>query len=355
MPSCPRSEIIDDTEVGTYHIYSRCVRKAFLLGKGNRRRRRYERRKEWIRSLLVDMASIFSVDVIKYGLLDNHFHLLLRNRPDVVKRWTDHQVLRRAIRLFPEKFRRMGLYVEAHEDLPEALLQNQDLIAELRTRLSSLSWFMKVVKERIAKRSNREDKASGTFWDGRFKSTKLLGDGPVFACAIYIDLNVIYAGISNKPEESRYTSAYDRIRGMRARMKERNKKRGRDCDGFLVPLDRAGDYRREDLVKEGRRATNDGVFELPLLVYLKILDQLGRIVRAGKRGSIPQDLMPIVERLGINPEMVLECVESFKQPGRKVVGSIVRLRAEAERMGRRWLHGVSKARRFFAESTKSQG
>ena len=32
MPSCPRSEVIREGEVGVYHVWSRCVRGAFLCG-----------------------------------------------------------------------------------------------------------------------------------------------------------------------------------------------------------------------------------------------------------------------------------------------------------------------------------
>ena len=36
--------------------------------------------------------------------------------------------------------------------------------------------------------------------------------------------------------------------------------------------------------------------------YLSLLDTLGRVVRAGKRGFIPADLPPILDRLGVEPE-----------------------------------------------------
>ena len=32
MPACPRSEVVRYGKVGVYHVWSRCVRRAFLCG-----------------------------------------------------------------------------------------------------------------------------------------------------------------------------------------------------------------------------------------------------------------------------------------------------------------------------------
>ena len=40
--------------------------------------------------------------------------------------------------------------------------------------------------------------------------------------------------------------------------------------------------------------------------YLSLLDTMGRVVRAGKRGFIPADLPPILERLDVEPESWLD-------------------------------------------------
>jgi hypothetical protein len=47
--------------------------------------------------------------------------------------------------------------------------------------------------------------------------------------------------------------------------------------------------------------------------YLSLLDTLGRVVRQGKRGFIPADLPPILERLAVEPRNLFDVVLSLFQ------------------------------------------
>ena len=47
------------------------------------------------------LASVFAVDVLVHAILSNHMHQILRNRPDVVKTWSDEQVAIRWLKVFP--------------------------------------------------------------------------------------------------------------------------------------------------------------------------------------------------------------------------------------------------------------
>jgi hypothetical protein len=53
-----------------------------------------------------------------------------------------------------------------------------------RERLQSLSWFMKCLKEPLARLANRQDNTPGFFFEGRFKSVAILDEESLLAtCA----------------------------------------------------------------------------------------------------------------------------------------------------------------------------
>jgi len=80
-------------------------------------------------------------------------------------------------------------------------------VATARERLQSISWFMKCLKEPLARLANREDKARGAFFQGRFKSVAILDEESLLAISTDIDLNPVAARIAETPEASDYTSA----------------------------------------------------------------------------------------------------------------------------------------------------
>ena len=90
--------------------------------------------------------------------------------------------------IHPRRTNEDGSPAEMTERDLEMMLSDSSRLAELRSRLSSLSWFMKELKEPIARQANVEDGVTGHFWEGRFKSPRLLDESAVLLCSIYIDL-----------------------------------------------------------------------------------------------------------------------------------------------------------------------
>ena len=58
---------------------------------------------------------------------------------------------------------------------------------EYRKRLMSISWFMKLLNEFIARTANKEDEVTGHFWEARFKSQALLDERALLSCMAYVE------------------------------------------------------------------------------------------------------------------------------------------------------------------------
>jgi len=76
------------------------VRRAFLCGVDDYSGRNYEHRRAWISERLKELSSIFGVEVFAYAVMSNHTHIVIRNRPDLVKDWAAEEVARRWCALF---------------------------------------------------------------------------------------------------------------------------------------------------------------------------------------------------------------------------------------------------------------
>jgi len=163
----PRSEYVQEGKVGVYH----CTTLQFL-------------------------TSIFAVEVITYSVMDNHYHITLRIRPDIAESWSDFDVASRWLTLCPKRYRSKKAKQVPVEDQIRNLAACSERIAILRKRLCSLSWFMKYINEYIARAANKEDGVKGRFWESRFKCQHLLDEAAIAACMVYVDLNPIRAGMA---------------------------------------------------------------------------------------------------------------------------------------------------------------
>ena len=74
---------------------NRVVRRSFLLGYDTLTGKNYDHRKLWGETLLKRFAAYFGSDTLGFAMLSNHFHLILRSRPDVVQAWSNTEVDRR--------------------------------------------------------------------------------------------------------------------------------------------------------------------------------------------------------------------------------------------------------------------
>jgi len=325
-----RRELVSAETTPYYHCICRCVRRAFLCGDDHLTGRNYDHRKQWVVERLQTLSGIFAIDVCAYAVMSNHYHLVLRLNPETVAKWSADTVIERwealfSVPLLVERYRK-GLAGEAESR------KARDIIATWRERLADLSWFMRCLNEGLAREANREDGCKGRFWEGRFKSQALLDDAALLTCMTYVDLNPVRAGIAETPEGSDFTAIQQRIRGWGAK---RWRNQGDDRAPRLLP------FRGPE-----RKNAPDG---LPYALddYLELVDWTGRAIRDDKRGSIPHDLPPILQRLGIAPGPYLNYMRKQETGFVHVIGQASAIRQAAAEMGRRFLKGLSQAERLF--------
>ena len=123
-----------------WHITHRCHEKAFLL-KFSRDRRRYLR-------CLFEAKKRFGLRVLNYVVTSNHIHLLVKD--------TDDGVIAQSIQL---------------------------------------------VAGRTAQEYNQRKARNGAFWEDRYHATAIEADEHLHRCLVYIDLNMVRAGVVKHPAE----------------------------------------------------------------------------------------------------------------------------------------------------------
>jgi hypothetical protein len=107
MARLARVELFAADEVAVVHVMNRVVRRCFLLGDDAVTGKNYDHRKQWIEDELQKLAGAMGIDLLGFSILSNHFHLILRSRPDVVTLWDDTEVARRWLLACPAEKTRM--------------------------------------------------------------------------------------------------------------------------------------------------------------------------------------------------------------------------------------------------------
>ncbi len=289
-----RSQLVDVELTRWYHVISKTVRGAFLLGEGD------HTRKQWIEDRLKLLASVFAVEVGGFAILDNHLHVLIRLEPEQLDGDSDEAILRRWAVVFPPR----GADRKALEKIDqwvELKLNDKAFVQKCRQRLGDLGWFMKCLKEPLARLANKLEQQTGAFWQSRFKSIAILDDEALLATCAYIDLNPVAAGIAKLPEESEFTSAKARVDDCResGRLDDLQAARAGSVAGVKAAAGIGADFWLcpiEDTREQGGSRTGllDG---FSLGSYLQLIDYTSRLIRTGK-ACVSADVTSLLDRLG---------------------------------------------------------
>ena len=309
MVRMARSEVFDPQEVAIAHVYNRTCRKCYLMGNDQLSGKNFDHRKVWIEQYLKQFAQAFGIDLLAFAILSNHFHLILRSRPDVVATWSDDEVARRWLMLCPHRRKSDGSPLPPSEPEIKSIAGCPIKCQEIRNRLSSFSWWMRLLCQRVAMRANHEEQESGRFFQDRFRATRLVDEASLLACAAYVDLNLVRAAMAETLEQSDHTSVQKRIESF----KNNESPRGAEADAFLSPLtiDERTDPVGPCASRTGKRCSDKGFLAVPLVDYLELLDWSARQSAAGKRGVTPSTTPPILVRLGLDQTTWCELVNDF--------------------------------------------
>ncbi|GAB6040170.1 transposase [Endothiovibrio diazotrophicus] len=324
MPK-PRKSLISLESTPYYHCVSRCVRRAFLIGE------QYEHRRRWVEDRLAELERVFAIDVCAFSIMHNHTHTALHVDVEQAKGWSVDEVVERWLRLFKGPL--IAQRFLNGEPLGGAERDQLDRLAEQwRGNLMSISWFMRCLNEHIARKANAEDHCTGRFWEGRFRSQALLDEKALLACMAYVDLNPIRADITKTPETSDYASIQQRI--ARALGREEMVK----GSGAVKLLPLVGDL-RESMPK--------GI-PFHLTEYLELVEWTGRAMVPGKRGSIPESLPPILERLQFDGKGWLQAAQHFERRFKGWVGVADAVKATCKELGFRRTPGLAACHAYLS-------
>jgi REP element-mobilizing transposase RayT len=328
----PRKSLVSLDATPYYHCVSRCVRHAFLCGEDQFTGQNFEHRRQWIENRLLELGSLFAIDVCAYAVMSNHYHVVLHINRQQAQSWSVHEVIEHWHQLFKgsllsQRYMQGELLVKAEQNA----LSEQ--VEEWRDRLMSISWFMRCSNEPIARQANHEDEVTGRFWEGRFKSQALLDEKALAAAMVYVELNPIRAKMAETPEQSDYTSIKRRIKQA---LKAQHTDQAEQQPDNLFPF---SGYIRKDMP--------DGL-PFRLSDYLELVDWSGHILREDKRGAIPYHVPSILKRLELDTRHWLYLTKNFEHPFKNLVGAAYRIRKVCKQTGRHWAQGIKQCEKLFS-------
>lgn len=168
-----------------------------------------------------------------------------------------------------------------------------------------------------------------------FKSQALLDETALITAMAYVDLNPIRAKMADPIEHSDFTSAQDRWRNATSP--------GKPSVATQRP-------RLRPFIEAEHQRSPD---HLPFILndYLALIEATGRIPVAGKRGFIPEDRPKLLNSLNVNQQQWIETVIHLNDRFELAVGTPEKMMKLAHRWGKRWIHGITHARKLYPASS----
>lgn len=178
-----QSRIKVDRQDTWYHCYNRIAGTSKDLPFG-------EAEKEQFVRILKRVSKLYTVKVVAYQVMSNHFHLLVKAPADI-----------------PDTAETCRRYQAFHED-KRVIYPDTEICQAWQERCRDVSWFMRHVQQLFTMWYNRTRsiRRRGSLWADRFKHT-ILEDGiAVWSCWKYIENNPVRAGMVASAADYRFCS-----------------------------------------------------------------------------------------------------------------------------------------------------
>lgn len=328
-----RSSLINPDEINIVHAVAKTVRNLFLFGQDYSADSDYSHRKDWIFSIMEFQSTLMAVDVLDFAIMSNHIHFVLRTRPDIVNTLDDHEVARRWLTLCPKSKKRTLVdgKVIVTPIPPKAAdiavtAADKDKIKKLRLQLSSVSWWMRLLCQKVAQRANFEDGISmGHFFKGRFHATLINDEPHLLGCSVYVDLNAIKAAMTETLDGYNYISASVRLEQIRLRHRvKKEAERQEDHPDipqktaihsskgeFLSPIKIEKLGHLPELHLDGFRCSDKGFLDMTEQEYIDLLQWCITNKILDERTADPETLPDCLTKRGIAPDIWVAQVRDF--------------------------------------------
>lgn len=172
------SRLIDASQPTVYHVMSRTALDGLPFD---------DVANDQLLEVIRDFSRLYFAEILGFCLMGNHFHILVHMHTGSA--FSDAQIKQRYADFFG----------------PGALFSDQHT-GYYREKWSSLSEFVKAIKQTFSRAFNKRYHRRGTLWGERFKSVIVENGETLINCLAYIDLNPIRAGIVKRPEDYRWSS-----------------------------------------------------------------------------------------------------------------------------------------------------
>lgn len=350
-----RKEQISLSDTPYYHCMVRCVRRAYLCGEDALTGKNFDHRKQWAVVRLRQLASLFAIDICAYAIMSNHYHVVLHVNQAKAAAWSEREVAERWSQLFTgNKVLNTWLAGGELDSSQKALIDAQ--LPEYRSRLCSISWFMRCMNETIARKANAEDDCTGRFWEGRFKSQPLLDEVALLSCMTYVDLNPIRAKMAESIEASDFTSVQRRLLEYAkahhvndtsdtqiTTIQERITKQEKALPESLLGSFPQSEIPQAPLMQLDGSSSTPFDIAIPFaeIDYLELVDKTARIIREDKRGFVATEVPDLLSRFGLQSENWIHCIKRYGSMFSVAVGRKEKLKQYAEACQKQWVKGAS--------------